>query len=84
VFDYLVFECEARKAAERLRYDVFEAMVLLETSPYMRSVSYKLELSKRGYREFFVGKYDIIYKIEGNEVYLLRFLHQSQDIESKV
>ena len=47
--------------------------------PEIRAVSRKPGLASRQVRAYIVRRYTIYYRVEGNDVILLRLLHQSQD-----
>ena len=66
-------------------FDALEkAFSRLEDNPYMHAVSCRPELEPGGLRECLVGRYAIVYRVEGDSVLLLRFLHQARDFGSLV
>lgn len=67
------FEAKLEKAFERLR-----------DNPQLYSVSSEPGFCRRHIRKALVGDYLILYTVIGNEVLLLRLLHQKQDISRAI
>ena len=75
---YLIEARGANGAAKRLMREVDEAKTLLVAQPFMHAFSKKPRLGDFGYREHFLSKHVIVYRVEGDEVLLLRLFHQAQ------
>jgi plasmid stabilization system protein ParE len=66
-------------AAASFAAAIDEAIGDIRRFPEIRAVSRKPGLASRQVREYLVRNHAIYYRVEGNNVVLLRLLHQSQD-----
>ncbi|RNL48923.1 type II toxin-antitoxin system RelE/ParE family toxin [Paraeggerthella hongkongensis] len=78
VLSYLMVDCGSPNAAERMVRAVDRAKELLTCSPFMNAVSSRPRWLGRSYREHYVLKYVIVYRIDGEVVWFLRLFHQTQ------
>ena len=83
--DYLVENLNSPKAAKQLIANMRNAASVLQATPCIRAVSRKRVLSERGMREYFVGGYTIIYRVdeETHQVKLYRLFHQLQQYDDE-
>ena len=87
VFDVLTYFVEKQAsplAGSRMMEAVDKAVARISENPFLYAVSRRPELESGGLRECLVGRYTIVYRVEGNSVLLLRFLHQARDFGSLV
>lgn len=75
---YLIEQLGSSQAASKLFDEVERAIDILGETPFVCAPSRKPCLRGRGYREYLLDDYVIVYKVEGNEVWLLRLFHQKQ------
>jgi toxin ParE1/3/4 len=80
IWYYVANESSSVKIADRLIESITERFFLLATNPHIgRSRDEDL---RPGLRSFPVGKYVIIYRVENNEVLILRVIRGSRNIEA--
>lgn len=82
--DYLVSVLHSPKAAIDLLDALEHVYEELQNMPSLYAVSRKPELARKNCRERLVGGYAVVYRLDGEEVFLLRLFHQSQLIERAV
>ncbi|WP_428420526.1 type II toxin-antitoxin system RelE/ParE family toxin [Paraeggerthella hominis] len=78
VLSYLMVDCGSPNAAERMVRAVDRAKELLACSPFINAVSSRPRWLGRSYREHYVLKYVIVYRIDGEVVWFLRLFHQAR------
>lgn len=84
IVQYLVVGLRAPDAARRLLSGMEKAREVLSDNPRIRAVSRKPLLEALELREYHVCNYVVVYRIEGEKVFLLHMFHQRQDFESKL
>ena len=75
---YLSGSLGSPAAAESLMEAIDQAELLLRDQPFIHAVSGKSGCAEHAYRTHCVKNYVIVYKVEGDEVWLLRLFHQTQ------
>ena len=81
---YLSIDLAAPASAEKLYESMDHALELLADMPGINPVSRKPALEAFGYREHKVEGYEIVYRYSSDTVFLVRFLHQTQDIDAHI
>lgn len=64
---------------EKIKREMHKKLILLKENPQLYQ---RTELDKQ-IRRFFIQKYVIFYKVEKNEIELLRILHQKSNYNQK-
>lgn len=81
VVRYLVDASGSAASADRLLSAVDNMIDLLSVTPELKAVSAKSSLMEREMREWFTCNYVIVYRFDGEVVYLEHIFHQLQDYE---
>lgn len=78
-----VLSCYAElpNAAKKLIAELEKAHSVLEEMPELNAPMRFVSEGSVEYRRYLVKQYSLVYRIEGDKVYLLRLFHQSQDYE---
>ena len=84
IIGYHVKQLAAPKAARTLLDDLDNAIDLIQRFPTVNAVSSKPLLAELGYREQFVRNYVVLYRFDGETVYVARMFHLTQDYECLV
>lgn len=64
---------------EKIKNEIYKKLILLKENPQLYQ---RTEINKE-IRRFFIQKYVIFYRIEKNEIELLRILHQKSNYNQK-
>lgn len=81
---YLVDILDAPSAASRLSEEIDSMFKCLSVTPEICAISTKPTLELLELREYFVRNYVVLYRIEGDTVYLEHMFHGSQNFEAYV
>lgn len=81
---YLVYNLKSPQAATRLMDEMDASVEKLSDNPFLNAVSTKPTLMALEYREEFVTRYVMLYRVEGADVVAKRLFHMSQDYEEYV
>lgn len=84
IIEYHRDALQAESAARDPVGQLDDASSLIAEIPELKAVSTKPVLGMFGLREWYVKNYVLIYRIDGNVVYLEHLFHQSQDFEKLV
>lgn len=84
IVDYHVNRLFAPKAAQTLLNDLDDAIDLLQRFPTINAISDKPLLSSLGYREQHVRKYVVLYRFDGETIFVMRMFHLTQNFECLV
>ena len=84
VLAYLVYQLDAPQAACRLMDEMDASISKIAANPFINAVSRKPSLSVLEYREEFVGRYVMLYRVEDGAIVAKRLFHGGQDYESYV
>jgi toxin ParE1/3/4 len=79
IWYYVATESGSLETADRVIESLTKRFYLLAGNPY---IGRSREDLRPGLRSFAVSRYIIIYRIEGDDVWILHVLHGSRDIES--
>ena len=81
---YITYELGSPQAAMRMIDTMERSIEKISNNPYLNAVSSKPTLASLSYREEFVGRYVLLYSVEGSRVVAKRLFHMSQDYETYV
>ena len=79
IVGYLHSTLGSPQAAKSFVDEFDEKVALICNDPHMHAPSRMPELAARGYRPFFVKRYVVLYRIEGDLVVIAHIFHQTQD-----
>lgn len=84
--NYLLFEKKNEQAASRLIDDFETAIVILKHAAESLKVCENQHLKELGYRRinFKSHRYFMLYRVEGDAVYVDNIFHELQDYENKM
>ena len=83
---YIINKLENHKAASRLLDEILAIYDRLEDNPYQFADSKDDYLRGKGYKEasFLSMQYKLIFRIEGDDVFIVGLFHNLEDYPSKV
>lgn len=79
---YLVYQLKSPRAASRLMDAMDAPIAKISENPQINAISRKPTLAALEYREDFVERSVLLYRIEGQDVVAKRLFPMSQDYES--
>ena len=84
IVEQLIAATGGKLAAASFLDDVDKTVDLITEFPTMFALSRFDSLAKRGYRSALVGSYVLLYRFEGDTVYIAHIFHQRQDYATLV
>lgn len=79
IVKYLVDVSDGLQAASNFVDEFDRQIAIVCDNPFIHAVSRMPELAARGYRIFFVNRYVVLYKFEGDLVIVAHIFHQTQN-----
>lgn len=81
---YLIYNLNSPQAAKNLLDAMDASIEKISENPLINAVSHKPSLEALGYREEFVMRYVMLYRVEDDSVVAKRLFHMAQDYESYI
>lgn len=73
--EYMIQNLENPSAASSFLDDVQQSYLRLKDNPYMFSMCQDLRLQEMGYRKVVIKHYLVLFRVEGNVVYVVRVIY---------